>query len=312
MKKILLKVLKWFGYLVLGVFVILAGIYVFLAMQTGKPAEARAIFKRESSRPLVFAHRGGGGLFPENTLEAFKYSAQMGVDVLELDVHSTSDGTLVVMHDERVDRTTNGSGRVSEMTLAELKKLDAGYQFTPDDGKTYPYRGKGITIPTFQEILDSFPSMTFNVEPKQVEPSVTKPLCEMIRARKMTDKVIVGSFRQAAIDEFRQECPEVATAGTPSEVSEFLAFYKVGLGKSYSPPMQVLQIPEKIGSLQVVSKDFVETARKLNLKVHVWTINETEDMQRLLDMNVDGIMTDYPDRLLKLLSNGQSIVKKDD
>ena len=308
-KQVFRKILKFFGYFFLGVILICAGIYIYLAMRTGKPAISREIFKREISRPLVFAHRGGGGLFPENTLEAFKYSAQMGVDVLELDVHSTADGTLVVMHDSRVDRTTNGNGRVSEMTLAEVKKLDAAYQFTPDDGKTFPYRGKGITIPTLQEIFDSFPEMTFNVEPKQAEPSVTKPLCEMIRTRTMTEKVIVGSFRQTAIDEFRAECPEVATSATPSEVSEFLALYKMGLGESYSPPMQVLQIPERVGSLQVVSKDFIETARKLNLQVHVWTINETEDMQRLLEMKVDGIMTDYPDRLLKILGNRQNPVK---
>ena len=304
------KILKFFGYFILGVILIFAGIYIYLAMQTGKPAQFRAIFQREISRPLVFAHRGGGGLFPENTLEAFKYSAQMGVDVLELDVHSTADGTLVVMHDSRVDRTTNGSGLVSEMTLAEVKKLDAGFQFTPDDGKTFPYRGKGITIPTLQEIFDAFPEMTFNVEPKQAEPSVTMPLCEMIRARKMTAKVIVGSFRQAAIDEFRAECPEIATAATPSEASEFLALYKMGLGESYSPPMQVLQIPERIGSLQVVSKDFIETARKLNLKVHVWTINDADDMQRLLEMKVDGIMTDYPDRLIGLLNSSKTLIEK--
>ena len=299
------KILKIFGYFLLGVILILAGIYIYLAMQTGKPAEMRAIFQRELSRPLVFAHRGGGGLYPENTLEAFKYSAQMGVDVLELDVHSTSDGALVVMHDAMVDRTTNGAGRVNQMTLAELKKLDAGFKFTPDGGRSFPFRGKGITIPTLQEIFDALPDKTFNVEPKQAEPSVTSPLCEILRARKMTEKVIVGSFRQAAIDEFRAECAEVATAATPAEVRDFLAMYKVGLGESYSPPMQVLQIPERLGSLQIVSKDFIETARRLNLKVHVWTINDADDMQRLIEMRVDGIMTDYPDRLLKLLGNGQ-------
>lgn len=310
-KAVFRKILKFIGYFVLGVILILAGIYFYLAMQTGKPADVRAIFKREISRPLVFAHRGGGGLYPENTLEAFKYSAQMGVDVLELDVHSTSDGALVVMHDSKIDRTTNGSGKVNEMTLAELKNLDAGYHFTPDGGKTFPFRGKGITIPTLQEIFDVLPDKTFNVEPKQAEPSVTKPLCEILRARKMTEKVIVGSFRQQAIDEFRAACAEVATAGTPSEVRDFLALYKIGLGESYSPPMQVLQIPERLGALQIVSKDFIETARKLNLQVHVWTINETDDMERLLEMKVDGIMTDYPDRLLNLLSSGRNIIKKD-
>jgi glycerophosphoryl diester phosphodiesterase len=303
------KIFKFFGYLVLGVVLILAGIYFYLAMQTGKPAQLRAIFKRELSRPLVFAHRGGGGLYPENTLEAFKYSAAMGVDVLELDVHSTADGTLVVMHDAAVDRTTNGRGLVNQMTLAELKRLDAGYHFTPDDGKTFPFRGRGITIPTLQEIFDALPDKNFNVEPKQAAPSVTTPLCEILRARKMTDKVIVGSFRQTAIDEFRAACTEVATAATPAEVRDFLAMYKVGLGKSYSPPMQVLQIPQRLGSLEIVSKDFIETARRLNLKVHVWTINDADDMQRLIEMRVDGIMTDYPDRLLEILRSGPITVK---
>jgi glycerophosphoryl diester phosphodiesterase len=302
LKKVFRRILKFFGYFILGVIAILAGIYIYLAMQTGKPAEARAIFqKTDLYRPLVFAHRGGGGLYPENTLEAFKYSAQMGVDVLELDVHSTADGVLVVMHDGDVARTTDGSGRVNQMTLAEVKKLDAGYNFTPDDGKTFPFRGRGVTIPTLQEIFDALPDKAFNVEPKQAEPSITRPLCETLRARKMTDKVIVGSFRQQAIDEVRAACPEVATAATPSEVRDFLALYKVGLGASYSPPMQVLQIPERLGALQIVSKDFIETARRLNLKVHVWTINDPADMQRLVEMKVDGIMTDYPDRLLKIL-----------
>ncbi len=311
MKKILFKFLKWFGYFALGVFVILAGIYIYLAMRMGKPAQPRAIFQKiESSRPLVFAHRGGGGLFPENTLDAFEYSAKMGVDVLELDVHSTADGTLVVMHDTNFERTTNSTGKISEMPLAEIKKLDAGFNFTTDDGKTFPFRNQGITVPTLKEIFDAFPETTFNIEPKQTEPSITKPLCEMIRAEKMSSKVIVGSFRQTAIDEFRAACPDVATAATPSEASEFLALYKVGLGASYTPPMQVLQIPQNIGSLQIVSKDFIAAAHKLNLQVHVWTINEPAEMQNLLEIGVDGIMTDYPDRLMNLLNNGQTIVKK--
>ena len=300
-KKALLKSLKWFGYFALVVFVILAGFYTYLAIQMGKPAIERAIFKREISRPLVFAHRGGGGLFPENTLEAFNYSAKLGVDVLELDIHGTSDGKLVVIHDATVDRTTGGRGRVNDMTLDELKKLDAGYSFTPDGGKTFPFREKGVTIPTLAEIFDAFPGMKFNIEPKQQTPSIIKPLCGLLRERKMTDKVIIGSFRQEVLDEFRTECAEVATSASPSEVSHFLAMYKAGLSDSYTPPMQALQIPENTGYLNVVSKDFVKSAHKLNLKVHVWTINERENMQRLLEMGVDGIMTDYPDRLLNLL-----------
>lgn len=295
------KIFKGFSYFLLGLLVILGGIYGYLAMQTGEKATERAVFAREKSPFLVFAHRGGGGLYPENTLGAFEYSAKMGADVLELDVHATSDGALVVMHDGSVDRTTNGKGRVSEMTLAEVKKLDAGYLFTNDNGATYPFRGQGITIPTLREIFDALPAMTFNIEPKQSEPSITAPLCEMIRAHKMTEKVIVGSFRQQAIDEFRQVCPEIATSATPAEVTEFLTLSKTGLSESYNPPMQALQVPEKLNRLSVVTEDFVRNAHRKNLKVHVWTINETADMERLINLGVDGIMTDYPDRLLKLL-----------
>ena len=295
------KLLKWFGYFLLGVFIIAVSFYFYLFFSKGKPAEAREIFQMNNARPLVFAHRGGGGLFPENTLEAFDYSAKMGVDFLELDVHSTADGKLVVMHDSSVDRTTDGRGKVNDLTLAELKKLDAGYLFTNDGGKIFPFRGRGITIPTLQEIFDAFPQMKFNVEPKQTTPSITKPMCEMIRERNMTDKVIVGSFRQTAINEFRTFCPEVATSGTPAEVSEFLAMYKTGIAASYTPPMQALQVPVNAGFLNVVSKDFIEAAHRQNLQVHVWTINDANEMQNLIEMGVDGIMTDYPDRLLKLL-----------
>ena len=305
------KIIKGFGILFALVFTAVAAIYLSFAVTTGKPAIGKAIFAKVNPRPLVFAHRGGGGLFPENTLEAFKYSTDMGADVLELDIHATADGKLVVMHDSTVDRTTDGSGRVSEMTLENIKKLDAGYDFSADGGQTFPFRGKGITIPTLEEIFNTLPTMTFNVEPKQQTPSITQPLCSLLRDRKMTGNVIVGSFRQEVLDEFRAECAEVATSASPSEVSQFLAMYKTGLSESYTPPMQALQVPENVGYLNVVSKDFIETAHRLNLKVHVWTVNEPGDMQRLLEMGVDGIMTDYPDKLLNLLRQNSRFKNSD-
>ncbi len=304
---VLRKLAKWCGVFLLCVAASIGVVYVYLATQTGEAAIQKEVFKRESPRPLVFAHRGGGGLIPENTLEAFVYSARMGVDVLELDIHSTSDGTLVVMHDAAVDRTTDGHGRVNELTLEAVKKLNAGYVFSPDGGQTFPFRNRKITVSTLREIFDALPEMTFNIEPKQHAPSIIKPLCALVRERKMVDKVIVGSFNQTTIDDFRRECPEIATSASPSEVTKFLALVKAGLTDSYSPPMQALQVPQNLGNLQVVSKEFVETAHRRNLKVHVWTINETADMQRLIEMGVDGIMTDYPDRLLTLL--GRQMVK---
>ena len=294
------RILKWFGYLLLVLLIFFGAAYVYLAMQTGEKATERAIFANERSNFLVFAHRGGG-IFPENTLAAFEDSAKLGADVLELDVHQTQDGTLVVLHDADVARTTDGRGKISETPLAAVKKLDAGFSFTTDGGRTFPFRGKGVMIPTLAEVFDALPQMMFNIEPKQQKPSIVAPLCRLLRRRKMTEKVIVGSFNQTVIDEFRAECPEVATSASPQEVTEFLALSKTGLSEAYSPPMQALQIPEGLGELPVVTEDFVKNAHRKNLKIHVWTINDPADMQRLIDLGVDGIMTDYPDKLLNLL-----------
>jgi glycerophosphoryl diester phosphodiesterase len=290
-------------FVVIGIVCLLAviSVYVVLAWSTGVPASERPFFKRIGIRPSVIAHRGGAGLWPENTLYAFEKASNLGVDIIEIDVRSTSDGTLVIMHDATVERTTDGTGHISEMTLAGLKKYDAGYRWSTDGGKTFPMRGRGITAPTLEEVFIALPEMRFNVEPKQDVPSITEPLCHLIRKHQMADKVVVGSFSHAIIVEFRQRCPEVATSASPAEVSKFLAMQKAGLDRAYSAPMQALQVPEYIGGLQVLNRGFVKAAHSRNLEVHVWTVNETQDMKRLIDMGVDGLMTDYPDRLLKFL-----------
>ena len=287
--------------LLLGIVGIMSAIYGSLAGSEGVPAADHPVFQQNNSRPLVIAHRGGAGVSPENTLFAFKRAADLGVDVIEMDIRATSDGALVVVHDAAVERTTDGRGKVNEMTFEQLKKFDAGYRFTPDGGKTFPYRQSGITIPTLEEVFAALPLMKFNIEPKQQTPSLIKPLCRIIRERKMSNRVVVGSFNQTILEEFRKECAEVATSAGPSEVSKFLSFYKTGLSASYSPAMHALQIPESIAGLQVITKEFIRAARERNLKVHVWTVNDAAAMKRLLEMGVDGIMTDYPDRLQTLL-----------
>lgn len=301
MRKFFLKTAKWLGIIVLCMLVILAGIYSYLAFQTGTRASERPIFTGQANRVLVFAHRGGGGIIPENTLPAFIYSSSLGADVLELDIHRTSDGELVVIHDRTVDRTTNGSGKVSEMTLAEIKKLDAAANFSADGGKTYPFRGKGFTIPTLREVFDVLPNSIFNVEPKRQGSEMAEPLCALIREKNMADKVIIASFTQAILDDARAACPEVATSAGPLEVLSFALRVRGGIGESYSPPMQTLQVPRSVGSIDLVTKEFVDAAHERNLKVHVWTINSPDEMRRLIDLGVDGIMTDYPNELMKLL-----------
>jgi len=301
LRKIFIKTAKWLGITILLTLAVFAVIYFYLAFQTGTKAADRQVFIQQKERVLVFAHRGGGGLIPENTLPAFIYSSNLGADVLELDIHRTSDGELVVIHDRTVDRTTVGRGKVSEMTLAELRTLDAGAQFTTDGGKTYPFRGKGFKIPTLREIFDALPNNIFNIEPKRQGSEMAEPLCSLIREKDMTNKVIVGSFTQSIIDDMRTACPEVATSASPREAVSFFLRERGGIETSYSPPMQALQIPTSIGGIDIVTKEFVEAAHERNLKVHVWTINSPEEMQRLIDLSVDGIMTDYPNELLKIL-----------
>lgn len=298
---VLKKIFKWTAYFALFAVTVLFTFYIYLANLNGKPAAEYKVFAKNNMKPLVMAHRGGKGIAPENTLAAFEKSFELGVDVLELDIHATKDGELVVIHDKSVDRTTNGKGLIAEMTLDEIQKLDAGFKWTNDNGKTFPFRGKDIKIPTLREVFKEFPETQINIEPKHRTPSPTEPLCKLIREFKRGDSVIVGSFSDDVLEDFRKNCKGVATSASPSEASGFLARYKVGLSDNYTPKMQALQVPEKIGSLQIANEEYVKAAHQMNLEVHIWTINKEEDMRRLIKMGVDGIITDYPDLLLKII-----------
>ena len=288
------------GALILGV-IMIGALYGTLGWHSStEQGQQRDTSGQKTAGPLVMAHRGGAGLWPENTLLAFERARELGADVIEMDVQSTADGVLVVLHDATLDRTTDGSGRVGALTLAQLKKLDAGYRFSTDGGKTFPWRGRGVAVPTLDEVFTRLPSMRFNIEPKQESPSIVKPLCRAIREKGMADKVTVGSFRQGVLDEFRKECPEVATSAGPGEVAEFLRASRNG-GAAGEPKFKALQVPETAMGVQVLTRSFVESARARGLQVHAWTVNDADAMRRLKDLGVDGIMTDYPDRLLTVL-----------
>jgi glycerophosphoryl diester phosphodiesterase len=290
-----------FSVVLLGAFISLSGIYLYFSSQKGEPAMNRTFFSQLNKRPLVIAHRGGAGLFPENTLHAFQESWKLGVDVLEMDIHETADGQLVVFHDRTVDRTTDGAGKIGEKTLEEVKRLNAGFNFTIDGGQTFPFRAAKITVPTLKEVFEALPDGRFNIEMKPESATIAASLCGLIRDHKLSEKVIVASVGQTNLDNFRRECPEVATSASASEITGFFASYQTGLTESFTPPMSTLQTLKKLGGMQIISREFVETAHKRNLQVHVWTINQPEEMRDLIETGVDGIMTDYPDRLLNLL-----------
>ncbi len=250
---------------------------------------------------IVFAHRGGSRRWPENTMLAFQNAADLGVDALELDIHSTADGEIVVIHDPFVDRVTNGTGAVQNFTLAELQQLDAGYWWSEDGEHSYPFRGRGLTIPTLAEVFTTFPHYWINIDIKQSDPPIVEPFVEMIRAYGMTQQVCAGSFHTQTVNQFRQTCPEVTTAASLPEAEQMLLLSKLGLGAFYRGRAQAMQLPEVEMRLRVVTPAFIQVAHSHGVAVHVWTINDISQMRRLIEMGVDGLMTDYPDLLLKLL-----------
>lgn len=257
--------------------------------------------------PHVIAHRGGAGLWPEATRYAFTNAAQIGVDALEMDVHLTRDGELVVIHDATVDRTTDGTGAVKDLDVMELARLDAGAKWdAPREPGSFPYRGLGEGVPRFVDVARDHPNVPLLIEikPDGVETAIA--LCEALRQEGRTGDAIVGSFHIQALAAFRAACPEVATGAAPNEVRNFLILARMRLAGPYRPAFDVLQVPVRQGSIEVVTPSFVRAAHAKGVAVHVWTVDEVSEIERLLDLGVDGIITDRPDRALTVV--GRSTV----
>ena len=256
------------------------------------------------SPPLVIAHQGGDAIWPGDTMYAFEKAVEIGVDVLEIDAHITKDSQIVLMHDEEVDRTTDGSGLIEEMTLDELKQLDAAYQWSNDDGQTFPYRGKGIQIPTLDELFRRFPQMRYVIEIKLTQNPIDKPLCDLIRKQDMQDKVLIASFHDEAMQSFRQTCPEIATSASRTEVRDFVLLGKVFLSGLIAPQYQSIQPPydpKESMNIPIMTERFIREAHAKNIKVEPWTVDDPELMRQYIEWGVDGIMTDRPDLMIEVL-----------
>lgn len=282
---------------VLGALLLIIALMAVLAKQ----APEHPYYSSDLSYPLVIAHQGGDGLWPGNTLFAYEQAAALGVDVLEMDLHITQDGALVLHHDETVDRTTDGTGTIEDMTLAEIKALDAGYDWSNDEGATFPYRGKGITVPSLEEIFQSFPEYHMTIEIKKTEASMAVPFCDLIRAYGMQDKILAASFHDERMQEFRQVCPEVATSSARQETTVFVLLSKAFLGRFYSPAFYSLQVPEESSGITIMTAQFVRAAHERNLRVEPWTIDDPEQMKLYIRWGVDGLITDRPDLMLEIL-----------
>ncbi|MFO0757469.1 MAG: glycerophosphodiester phosphodiesterase [Byssovorax sp.] len=244
-------------------------------------------------RPRLFGHRGSSGTRPENTLLSFREALAAGADHLELDVHGTRDGAIVVFHDPVLDRTTDGTGPIKERTLAELRALDAGFRFQAADGG-HPFRGHGCTIPTLIELCESFPGVPLNIEIKQSEPPIIADVLAILDRFGMRESTLLAAERVALMKQIRAAAPDIATAFAAEEVMELLGRMT---DATYVPPGRALQVPPSYEGFPIVTADFVARAHALGVEVHVWTINDEPEMDRLLDLGVDGLMSDFPARV---------------
>ena len=282
--------------------VLLPGLYVLAvllaAMHPLEPLPPHPYFAGPDL--LVIAHRGGRALGPEHTLKTFSRAVDLGVDVLELDIQLSADGELVLHHSRTVDRTTDGVGRVDSLTLAQLQALDAGYHWQ-GDGRSHPFRAQGYRIPTLAEVVAAFPEQRMLIEIKPDDPRAAVALCASLRESHMQERVTVASFHTDIQGAFRAACPEVLTSPATGDMIAYELFHLLRLDRLYPPDFELFQVPERVGPLTLVDERFVSLARERNLPVQVWTVNEEEDMERLIDLGVDGIVTDHPVRLLSIL-----------
>src|SRR6266508_1769115 len=254
--------------------------------------------------PLVIAHQGGDGIWPGDTLYAFEKAVEIGADVLEMDAHITEDSQIVLMHDEKVDRTTDGTGLIEDLTLPELKQLDAAYKWSNDDGKTFPYRGQGMQVPTLEELFQEFPQLRYVIEIKLMQNPIDKPLCDLIRKNSMQDRVLIASFHDEAMQNFRKTCPEVATSASRGEVTKFVLLSKVFLSGLVAPQYQSIQPPydpKESRNIPIMTKRFIREAHAKNIADEPWTVDNPQLMKQYIEWGVDGIMTDRPDIMIDVL-----------
>jgi glycerophosphoryl diester phosphodiesterase len=247
----------------------------------------------QSSRPLVFAHRGGAKLAPENTTAAFDNGVALGADGIELDVRLSGDGVPMVFHDPSLERTTDRSGPVAALSASELARVDAGYHFSNGDG--YPFRGQGIGVPTLEATLRRFPSARLIIEMKGAQPELARAVADVIRRTDAVDRVCVGSFSQQSLDTLRDEAPDIATSASEPEARWTLHRSWVRWPRASRRPFVAFQVPERAGRLRVVTPAFVRQVHREGRVLQVWVVDREEDARRLLGWGVDGLISDRPD-----------------
>jgi glycerophosphoryl diester phosphodiesterase len=249
----------------------------------------------DRARPLVFGHRGAAGERPENTLISFERALAQGADVLETDVHLTRDGEVVVLHDADVARTTDGRGDVATLAWRELAALDAGARFLAPDGSA-PFRGRGVRVPRLAELFERFPDARFNVELKRNDARLIGAVLELIRRHGREARTLLAAEQDDTMRALREAMrAQRCGAALGASVGDVLGFVRAAVAGTEPPagPM-ALQIPAEFAGRPLVTPELVKFAHAHDVQVHVWTINAPAEMERLLALDVDGVMSDFP------------------
>ncbi len=249
----------------------------------------------------MIGHRGAGGCAPENTLSAIRHAVRAGADAVEVDLHATADGRLVLLHDDTVDRVTGGTGPVESMTLEEVRRLDAGHAFTPDRGRTHPFRDVGVRIPTLEEAMEAAGRLPIVAEVK-TERAGEALRCSLAAGDVDPGRLLVGGFRRAAVD----PAARVAAwrCATEEELRPWILLSACRAGflpAARAPAVDAVMVPERRGLFRIVTGRFLRLAHRRGIGVHVWTVNEPADMRRLFALGVDGLISDFPGRARRVL-----------
>ena len=281
--------------LLITVVLIAAGYSYLLALPAAKHPQSIAFYQPDAFS--VIAHGNGRALMPGNTLEAGVHALAVGADILELDIHLTADNHLVVRHDDIIDTTTNGAGVIAEMTLAAIQQYDVGFHEIDYPELAGP---DGIVVPTLESLFQQLPESRFLIELKPENTDAADRLCSLITQYSLAKQVVVGSFHSSVLRYFRATCPSVPTSLGQTEVVSLLALSLLGLAHLYESPGVSVQLPWRYGGVAFLSASLVDTLHRLNLKVEVWTVNDPAIMRVLINMGVDGVITDRPDILDQL------------
>jgi glycerophosphoryl diester phosphodiesterase len=258
----------------------------------------RPAFLQGLKPTLHISHRGGATLAPENTLESFRMAVERyRTDMLELDVHLTRDGEVVVAHDATLERCTDGTGPLSALTLAELRRLDAGFGFSPDGGQRFPFRGQGVRIPTLRELLRAFPSLRLNIELKPDVPGMEEAFALLLEEERAVERVCMGSEQDALAERLVARLPDACHFYPRDALAAFVITLRGGEPPPEDPRFTVLDMPLYFGDVRLVDPGFLQACAERGKWVNVWTVDDPAEMDQLLREGVGGIMTDRPDLL---------------